>query len=111
MNKDLKKVGGVAIGIATIVAGGILGTKGLNKEPRKYTGKWFKTVTDAILNEERENVRKQFEKSGDDFSLAVNLENLLNIFDKELSRRAWGNETPRPPRIHREHGWYISKDD
>ena len=91
MNKELKKVGGVAIGIATIVAGGILGNKGLSKEPRKYTGKWFKTVTDAVLNEERENVRKQFEKSGDDFSLAVNLENLLNIFDKELSRRAWGN--------------------
>lgn len=36
---------------------------------------------------------------------------ILRQFDKELSKRAWGSETPRPPSIHREHGWYLPNDD
>lgn len=38
----------------------------------------FDTVSDEVLNAEREVVRKQYCTAGDDFSLAVSLQNLLN---------------------------------
>ena len=50
----------------------------------------FDTVSDEVLNAEREVVRKQYCSAGDDFSLAVSLQNLLNRFDNVLSKRAWG---------------------
>lgn len=80
-------------------------------KPRTYSSKWFESVTDDVLSSEREKVRLAYCSSGDNFSEACRLERLLGLFDKEMSKRAWGGETPRPPSIHREHGWYLPNDD
>ena len=76
-----------------------------------YSSKWFKKATNAELNEAREKVRLEYCASGDDFKAACCLQNLLGRFDKELSKRAWGNKIPHAPSIHREHGWYLPNDD
>lgn len=76
-----------------------------------YSSRWFEKATDAELNAVREKVRLDYCASGDDFKAACSLQNLLGRFDKELSKRAWGDEIPHAPSIHREHGWYLSNDD
>lgn len=76
-----------------------------------YSSKWFENITDAELEVEREKVRLAYCSSGDDFSNACSLQRLLWRFDKEMSKRAWGDEIPHAPSIHREHGWYLPNDD
>lgn len=76
-----------------------------------YSTKWFDTISDEVLDTEREKVRIAYCSSGSDFSEASRLQNLLWRFDKEMSKRAWGDETPHAPSIHREHGWYLPNDD
>ena len=113
----------VGISIPTIIAV-VLGLKNkdaikalwdqLNEEIKKanmYTSKWFESVTDETLSTEREKVRLAYCSSGDNFSEASRLQNLLWRFDKEMSKRAWGDEIPHAPSIHREHGWYLPNDD
>ena len=81
------------------------------KKANMYSSKWFETVTDEVLRTEREKVRLAYYSSGDNFSEASRLQNLLWRFDKEMSKRVWGDEIPHAPRIHREHGWYLPNDD
>ncbi|HIW40194.1 MAG TPA: hypothetical protein IAA36_04445 [Candidatus Eubacterium pullicola] len=113
----------VGISIPTIVAV-VLGLKNkdaikvlwdqLNEEIKKanmYTSKWFESLTDEALSTEREKVRLAYCSSEDNFSEASRLQNLLWRFDKEMSKRAWGDEIPHAPSIHREHGWYLPNDD
>lgn len=113
----------IGISIPTIIAV-VLGLKNkvaiqclwdkLSEELKKadlYSPKWFETVSDELLSTEREKVRLAYCSSGDNFSEANWLENLLRRFDKEMSKRAWGNEIPHAPSIHREHGWYLPNDD
>ena len=113
----------IGVSIPTIIAV-VLGLKNkdalkalwenLNEEIKKanmYSTKWFETVTDDVLSAEREKVRLEYCSSGDNFSEASRLQNLLWRFDKEMSKRAWGDETPHAPSIHREHGWYLANDD
>ena len=113
----------VGISIPTIVAV-VLGLKNKDaieevwdnlkeaiKESNLYSPKWFETATDDVLNAERERVRLDYCSSGNDFAKAVSLQNLLLRFDKELSKRAWGDEIPHAPSIHREQGWYLPNDD
>lgn len=76
-----------------------------------YSVKWFETVTDEVLGVEREKVRLAYCSSGDNFSEANRLQNLLWRFDKEMSKRAWEDGIPHAPSIHREHGWYLPNDD
>lgn len=88
--------------------------KHLSEEIEKanmFSAKWFDTVTDEVLSAEREKVRLAYCSSGDNFSEACRLQNLLWRFDKEMSKRAWGDEIPHAPSIHREHGWYLPNDD
>lgn len=75
-----------------------------------YSSGWFAKATDAELDLEREKVRLAYCASGNNFSEAGRLQNLLWRFDKEMSKRAWGGEVPHAPSIHREHGWYLPKD-
>lgn len=113
----------VGVSIPTIIAV-VLGLKNkdalkalwenLNEEIKKanmYGSKWFETVTDDVLSTEREKVRLDYCASGDNFSEASRLQNLLWRFDKEMSKRAWGDEVPHASSIHREHGWYLPNDD
>lgn len=81
------------------------------KEANMYSSKWFETVTDETLSTEREKVRLEYCSSGNSLSEAGRLQNLLRRFDKEMNKRAWGNEIPHPSSIHREHGWYLPNDD
>ena len=83
---NAKKIIGIGVGIAATGYGAYKLLSG--KEPQKYSSKWFDTVSDEVLNAEREAVRKQYCTAGDDFSLAVSLQNLLNRFDNVLSKRA-----------------------
>ena len=85
--------------------------KGEIEKANLYSSKWFKNATDAELDTAREKVRLDYCSSGDDFKAACSLQNLLGRFDEEMSKRAWGNETPHAPSIHREHGWYLPNDD
>ena len=80
-------------------------------EPQKYSDKWFDTVSDAVLDTEREVVRQKFCTAGHDYSLAVELQNLLRRFDSVMNKRAWGDKKPHVPSVHREHGWYLPNDD
>lgn len=96
--------------------GTILTSIGLSKlagsvESRKYSSKWFDSVFDDVLNAEREIVRKQYCFSGDNFSMAVQMQNLLNRFDSVLSKRAWAGKIPRGPSYPREHGHGLYKPD
>lgn len=113
----------VGVSIPTIIAV-VLGLKNkdalkalwenLNEEIKKanmYSSKWFETVTDDVLSTEREKVRLDYCASGDNFSEASRLQNLLWRFDKEMSKRAWDDEVPHAQSIHREHGWYLPNDD
>lgn len=83
---NIKKIIGVSVGL---VATGFGVHKLLSgNEPLKYSSKWFEAVSDEVLNTEREIVRKRYCSAGDDFSLAVSLQNLLSRFDSVLSKRA-----------------------
>ena len=68
-------------------------------------------ATDAELDVEREKVRLAYCSSKDNYSEVCRLQNLLWRFDKEMHKRAWGDEVPHAPRIQREHGWYLPNDD
>lgn len=104
---NAKKVVGFAL--ATVAGLGIY--KIATGEPQKYSSKWFDTVSDAVLNEEREIVRKQYCSSGNDFSLAVQLERLLRRFDEVIGKRAWNGSTDYKFPVHSEHGWHLPSDD
>lgn len=83
------------------------------KKANTYSSKWFETASDEVLSTEREKVRVAFCSSGDNLSEseASRLQNLLRLFDKEMNKRAWGDEVPHGLSIHREHGWYLPNDD
>ena len=81
------------------------------KKANLYSNKWFENASDTELKLEREKVRLAYCSSDDDFSAASALQNLLWRFDKEMSKRAWGDKIPCAPSIHREHGWYLPNDD
>lgn len=80
-------------------------------KPSIYSSKWFESVTDDVLNAEREKVRLAYCSSGDNFRESCRQEVLLRLFDKEMSKRAWAGKKPCPPSNHREHGWYLPNDD
>lgn len=76
-----------------------------------YSSDWFTKATDVELDSEREKVQLAYCSAGDNFNEACKLQNLLWRFDKEMSRRVWGDKVTHTESIHREHGWYLSNDD
>ena len=105
--KKLLALGGVLLA-GTAVA--ILSSRN-NDDDLSYSSKWLNNASDDELDTEREKVRQAFCSSGDNYEKASKLQNTLYRFDKEMSKRAWGDEEPKAPSIHREHGWYLSNDD
>lgn len=81
------------------------------KKGIKYSAKWFYHVINVELMEERERVRLAFYSAGTDSYKVTMLEMLKELIDKEISRRAWGNEIPHVSSIPREHGRYLRNDD
>ena len=108
--KKHKKNLGFTFGTICVVLVGAGISKVIAVEHRKYSTKWFENASDELLDTEREIVRKQYCSSGDDFSLAVQLENLLRCFDAIMSKRAWDGKVPGFP-VHGENGWYLLSDD
>lgn len=106
---DAKKV--VALGLGVIAAGHGIAKIASGKEPAKFSTKQFESLSDTDLNTEREIVRKAFCASGDDFNLAARLQNLLGMFDKELSKRAWSGCIDYGFPVHSEHGWHLPSKD
>lgn len=92
----------VVVGLIKMVGGGKID---------KYSDKWFASLSDDELDAEREVIRRRFCSAGDDFSFAVAMENLLYMFDKEMSKRSWNGKTDYGYPVHREHGWYLPNDD
>lgn len=78
---------------------------------KMYSAKWFETAPNEILDSERERVRLARNSCNDDFSNYIRLDNLLNRFTKEQSRRSWAEKTPCGPSYHREHGNSLYKAD
>lgn len=74
----------------------------------------LRSLSDTELEEKRESLRRQYESS-QTIPEASRLEAMLDVFDKEMARRAketYERENPNPPeRRHREHGWYLPNDD
>lgn len=104
------KAGKIIGGFMTAVLGVSIFALLSREDCSKYSSAWFESASDDELNAEREKVRQAYCSAGLDFSEAVRMENLLRLFDKELSRRAWAGEEYGYP-AHREHGWYLSNDD
>lgn len=81
------------IGVVTSIGAGMVGIAYLlnNKEYSKYSTKWFQSLSDVALREEREIVRKRMCGAGRDFVLADKLYRLLLRFDKEIQKRTPSN--------------------
>ena len=73
--------------------------------------KWFGSASDEELEIEREKVRQDFCNPTLDDDYRESCYETLGKFDKEMSKRTWGDKEPHAPSIHREHGWYLSNDD
>ena len=79
---------------------------------RKYTDYWFKHATLDELNAEREIVQWQGlnnPKLDDDFRERCRV--LLNVFDKWIRKKQYGDDDSWKPPAHREHGWYLPNDE
>ena len=94
-----------------LVIGGKLLHNAINRCPQKYSLEWIKSLSDDEWKREREIVRQNFCNPKFDNSTRISFQNILRLFDKIKSEKDWAGKTPSGPAFHREHGWYISKDD
>ena len=105
-----KSTGGVIAGLCVIAVTGIF--KYLNgREYPKYSKEWMQSVSDSELDVEREEIRKAWCSEPKDISRAVELESILNQFDREIHKRKSNDSSDYGFPRHTEHGWYLSGDD
>ena len=71
----------------------------------------YSNATDEELSDEREKIRQDFCNPNFDDDYQEECHTTLGRFDREMSKRAWGNEEPQAPSIHREHGWHLPNND
>lgn len=85
----------------------------VNREPAKYSDKWFKSLSREELDAEREIIVAEHCSVKGNFSLGIRLKSLLDRFDNEIRKRdhsdlkSEGYKYPPP----REHGWNLYKPD
>lgn len=108
MKINAKKIVGIGVGTAVLAIATLILT-GLNGED-EFAG-FLENATDDELKAEREKVRLDFCNPDLDDEYRAECQNKLYAFDNEMSKRAWGDETPHAPSYHREHGWYLPNDD
>ena len=77
------------------------------KRFRKYSEEWIRNLTSSDWDTEREKVRVAYLHS--DIENADILMKLLGLFDRV--KREQYDSSPVGFPAHREHGWWISKDD
>jgi hypothetical protein len=106
MKINFKKALGIGASILTVAAS-ILAIFGDKDDFADF----LKNATDDELDAEREKVRLDYCNPDLDEEYRISCQNKLRAFDNEMSKRAWGDEKPHGPSIHREHGWYLPNDD
>ncbi len=107
-----KSTGRIIAGLCAIAVTGFEIIKYLNeREYPKYSNEWMESLSDSEIDTEREEIRKAWCSEPKDLSRAVELESILDQFDREIYKRrssdSSGYDFPR----HTEHGWYLSGDD
>lgn len=108
MKINVKKILGIGVGTAVLaVATAILALLNSKDEFADF----LENASDDELKAAREKVRLDFCNPDLDDDYRIDCQNRLYAFDKEMSKRAWGDETPHAPSYHREHGWYLPNDD
>ncbi|HIZ47939.1 MAG TPA: hypothetical protein H9810_04385 [Candidatus Gemmiger excrementavium] len=106
MKIDAKKIIGFSVGMFTLAVSVLAFL-----DSKDDFSDFLKNATDKELDSEREKVRLDFCNPNLDEDYRIRCQNKLMAFDNEISRRAWGNESPHAPNYHREHGWYLPNDD
>ena len=82
------------LGSLAIVSFGIY--KGFtNKEPFKYSLEWIGKLMDKEWEIEREIIRQEFCNPKYDESTRIRFQNILRLFDKVKSDRAWAGIKPQ----------------
>ena len=107
MNAATKKLLKIGAGVLTVAATTVLAIIG----EKNSFGYFLRNAKDEELETEREKVRLDFCNPNLDTDYRINCQKVLGMFDREMSKRAWGNEKPHAPSYHSEHGWYLSSDD
>ncbi len=103
---NIKKVLGIGAGVLTVIASILIVL-----DDKDEFSDFLEHATDKELKTEREKVRLDYCNPNLDIDYRVSCQSKLRAFDSEISKRAWGNETPHAPDYHREHGWYLPNDD
>lgn len=70
--------------------------------------------SDKELEDEYEALRQRYVSHGKLDNELQRIRNEMDRYNAEMVRRsneAYARENPNPQRVHREHGWYLSKDD
>ena len=107
MNATTKKLLKIGAGVLTVAATTVLAIIG----EKNSFGYFLRNAKYEDLETEREKVRLDFCNPNLDTDYRINCQKVLGMFDREMSKRAWGNEKPHAPSYHSEHGWYLSSDD
>ena len=107
MNATTKKLLKIGAGVLTVAATTVLAIIG----EKNSFGYFLRNAKDEELETEREKVRLDFCNPNLDTDYRINCQKVLGMFDREMRKRAWGNEKPHAPSYHSEHGWYLSSDD
>ena len=107
MNATTKKLLKIGAGVLTVAATTVLAIIG----EKNSFGYFLRNAKDEELETEREKVRLDFCNPNLDTDYRIDCQKTLGMFDREMRKRAWGNEKPHAPSYHSEHGWYLSSDD
>lgn len=107
MNATTKKLLKIGAGVLTLAATTVLVIIG----EKNSFGYFLRNASDEELETAREKVRLDFCNPDLDNDYRIDCQKTLGMFDREMSKRAWGDEKPHAPSYHCEHGWYLSSDD
>ena len=92
----------ITAGVAAVTVLSALGISKLGKiEPRKYSDRFFRGLSDEALHAEREIARVNFCASGNDNAKALYWERILRLIDGMIRLREPSSSTPQPPSYHR----------
>lgn len=108
MKINVKKILGIGAGAAVLAAVASIFAVLNSKDG---FADFLENASDDELEAAREKVRLDFCNPDLDDEYRTECQNRLYAFDNEMSKRAWGDETPHAPSYHREHGWYLPNDD
>ena len=70
-----------------------------------------KDLTLEDLQKEREKVQADYNNPELDMDTRIRCQNRLFKLDEQIGNIKWGDEEPKGPGYHREHGYNLYKDD